>query len=246
MSSVMRTLLPTDQCIPYKCALSCCKNDFQCASKAEECRQLEIGDSCYENYECKSSCCIEKVCQGDSECRLKELGMLSFFAVFILSSIIILILGLYFHARQKKRRNQMRRLRAPRIREIIAEGEIMDDDHQKPQPPIHTITVGETLAELSDTKIELQKPYLTKLEPAKTASEEYDGVIWRNRANSRVFQPMNGHLNPLELSNFDPFANSRSSILRKSMDEGREFPLKSDTRHPTSDFAEDESPSNHS
>ena len=238
MSSVMRTLF-NNQCIPYKCALSCCKNDFQCASKAEECRQLEIGDSCYENYECKSSCCVEKVCQSDSECRLKELGMLSFFAVFILSSIIILILGLYFHARQKKRRNQMRRLRAPRIREIIAEGEIMDDEQK---PPIHTITVGETLAEISDAKIELQKPYLTKLEPAKTASEEYDGVIWRTRANSRTFQPMHALQHPQELNNFDPFANSRSSILRKSMDEGREIVLKSDTRHPTSDVAEDESP----
>lgn len=237
MTDIFRTL-QSGQCIPYQCALSCCKNDFQCASTSNECRQLAVGDSCYENYECTSSCCSGKVCKTDSDCKLKELGMLAFFAVFILSSIIILILGLYFHARQKKRRNQLRRLRAPRIREIIAEGEIVDDD-QKPQ--IHTITVGETLAELSDTKIEPQKPYLTKLEPAKTASEEYDGVIWRTRANSRHY-PMSSLQNPQELSHFDPFANSRSSILRKSMDEGKEIIVKSDTKRANSEWTEEESP----
>lgn len=223
-------ILGNRQCVATDCDVGCCNDSDQCATALSECRKLEVGETCYENYECRDSCCIDKTCQGESECKLKELGMLSFFAVFILSSIIILIIGLYFHAKQKRQQEQMRRVRGPRISQIIAEGEI----HEGQKPPIHTIAIHETQENTPELKSDRQKPYLKKPDPVRTIADDgFEKVLWRTRANSRTWKmnepiqniTLNTSSNPLELSSFDPFIRSRSSSQHRIIEEGREvFP----------------------
>ena len=209
-----------DRCVPLSCeGINCCKDDTTCAMTTSECRQLDIGATCYGNYECKSSCCNDKTCQSSSQCKVKELGMIAFFAVFILASIIILGIGLYFQAKHRRRRGQMRRPRVPRIREIIAEGQILEVH----KPPIHTVALDDSRSpfQASDNQTENQSPYLKKLAPAKT-SDGLENVVWRTRANSRTRQPVLTS-QPQELKNFDPFVYSRSTTIRKTIEEGREI-----------------------
>jgi len=213
------------------CPTGCCRNDNSCAPE-EECKRFEAGQACFQDQNCESNCCVDKICQGGSNCRAKELGMLSFFAVFILSSIIIII-GLYFHARRKRRQAQTtRRFRAPRIRQIIAEGQIIEDK----KPPILTVGVIDTtgVLDISDSKADLNNPYLKKPDPTKSSIEEFEKVVWRSRANSRMTIPVQQEQEqkrkrketiPQELNNFDPYLETKSSPLRKPLDEAKEVPL---------------------
>jgi len=212
------------------CPSGCCRSDNTCAPTADECKLFGPGQACFTDSNCLSNCCVDRICQGSSGCRTKELGMLSFFAVFILSSIIILIIGLYFHAKRKRRRAQnVRRFRAPRIRQIIAEGQIIEDK----KPEIFTVGVTESSKdiEITDSKSDLNQTYLRKLDPAKTSFEDFDKVLWRGRANSRFTNPgpqqqqNRKETLPQELSNFDPYLETKSSPLRKPLDEAKEVPL---------------------
>lgn len=220
-----------DQSYCSTCPTKCCNSANQCAADASDCKLFDIGQKCGNNSDCQSSCCNQNVCQQGSECKFKELGMVSFFAVFILTSIILLTIGLYFHAKRKKRQALARRNRGPRIREIIAEGEITND----PKPPIHTISIAESGGEVSsDSKQDIKRPHLKRPDPVKTSSDGFDRVVWRTRANSRhtrqtmqqtspMIPSLQSTTQPQELSNYDPYLQTRSSPLRRPMDEAREI-----------------------
>jgi len=221
-----------EKCKAAKCSLGCCKDAYTCATAQDQCTELQVGQACIDNDVCATGCCVDRICRESSSCKVKELGMLAFFAVFIVSSIIILIVGLYFHMRRKRARalNNQRRVNAPRIRQIIAEGHVNEEDSK---PPIHIVGIMESIGDLSDSKADLQpKPYLRKLDPVRTSLDGFDKVIWRSRANSRTTQPMlpkqqpnQTQEQPQELANFDPYLESKSSPLRKPLDEAKEVPL---------------------
>jgi len=221
----------TDKCDATKCTIGCCMDAYTCAKTQSDCSELQVGQACLDNDVCSSGCCVDRICRESGSCKVKELGMLAFFAVFILSSIIILIVGLYFHIRRKRARalNNQRRINAPRIRQIIAEGHVNEEDSK---PPIVTVGIQESLGDLSDSKTDLTKPYLRKLDPVRTSLEGFDKVIWRSRANSRTTQPMlpkaqpnQQQDQPQELNNFDPYLETKSSPLRRPLDEAKEVPM---------------------
>ena len=219
----MATGTKFSQCNPNKCKIKCCKNDFECADNVWECRIQEIGSICFESHECKSSCCDSKVCNDPSECSFSEFKAISFIAILVLSSLIFIIFCVYCRYKRKNRYEHPRRGRVSRLRDVIAEGEIVEDEQHGPPINMIAITMGRSISDLSNQSNQsddLQRINLTKLDPIG-ALEDNSEVVWRRRTSTKVLHPIRNARSEC-LDEFDPYVNTRSSTRRHPVEEGVE------------------------
>lgn len=212
-------------CNPNKCKINCCKNDFECADNVWECRVQQIGSICYENHECKSSCCDSKVCKDASECSFSEFKAISFVVILVVSALILIIFCVYCRRKRKTRQEHVRRGRVPRLRDVIAEGELIDEQG----PPINmvAITLGRSVSDLSNQSDDLQRMHLTKPDPISALNDTSE-IVWRRRASGKVLNPI-PKSHPQSLDDFDPFSNTRASTWRYPVEEAAEV-------HPSTVF----------